>query len=1120
MAESVLTQARSLVDANRYLEALDVLQKRVDSLVGEPIDPDELVAEAFERDLETYLLKYDAGAMESVLHDALECVTLCAAASELCTLSLGLGMRAAAFMRTANTVAENLPEPFSEMLRSTPAYFRMMWFYEVVGDRGEALRDAYRISAAYPDSHYDLRCRKMREADDWDIHRTKNVNIYYVAPDENPETLTENTLLGVPGCQEAYQAAVYDSALSSFELGRHTKQNDTYWMYSLFYLIDSISNLIAKLPVAELGATERDELYDALLAPLVEHIAYQQNDGFKSEYKSPAKVALRELDKEPFAGLAAIRRLRAIQSGEVASESALVPHLPIDAATGYALSTAFKDRRVFLSSSFGDMLSERDYLLTYIFPDVDGRLREYGMRLTPVDLRGIKLDGSEEWYDKECFRYCMSEIDRSDSMIGLVGSRYGWVMFDEQSEDPAMAAIVSKTASEHGIPLSEMMGKSITHIEMMYGLRALKREQCYFYLRDLTYTGAGSWGSLKRIGFADGDQYVPDGRQNMIVDAYGIRQIAPEDEPGANVQYYSARFNGERISGVERLGENIRTKLLHDAIFRKDFKRRNETHARMLAFWSDMAHQTIPHPRLPELLAAKEQFIMLTGPEGIGKTVLLAQFWEAMREQAPVVVMEALLTQEDGSLPAMLSHADELAARLRLELPKERRQTKDVYFIFDGLERTINRGERIVLADDFGDNFPEGYHVIVCLHENAAMLPKKFKVIKLDEPPAPAEALVRNTVFRTGKQLDSETVERVATLARRSGGNPLYTDLLTRRLVYLLQDEFKRDSEGWFDQVTAELDGSVASAAYLIVDRTARALEDPQDRALAKALLGELIEAEHGSLTLAELSCVLKARSDAAELGADADFETWVKRLQHVLILLRPLLLFDSSMKSVTLAHRSLLGTGARAKAQRELIEAAELQNEKVDEGEQMSFSYLLAAVIAVALAGVQLLFPFSATPLVSAIVQTLAFASLFTPLAILKDFDGDSSGLANIPLKPLYWVAMAVSGLLPVLLFVGGDLPASLAGIAQAYVRCYPSLVVAVSALFCANRAIAALGKGNRGAGLVLLAVVVTFVSAIVGIVVALRQAQSMLLWRMAGLVFLAMTYYMCKDADKQGQR
>ena len=75
------------------------------------------------------------------------------------------------------------------------------------------------------------------------------------------------------------------------------------------------------------------------------------------------------------------------------------------------------------------MLSERDYLLTYIFPDVDGRLREHGMRLTPVDLRGIRLDGSEEWYDKECFRYCMSEIDRSDSMIGLVGSRYGWVIW-------------------------------------------------------------------------------------------------------------------------------------------------------------------------------------------------------------------------------------------------------------------------------------------------------------------------------------------------------------------------------------------------------------------------------------------------------------------------------------------------------------------------------------------------------------------------------------------------------------------------------------------------------------------------------------------------------------------
>ena len=401
MGESVLTQARELVGACRYLEALDVLRRRIDALVPEPMDEESLPAEAFADDLEAYLERYDAGPATGLLEGALECVTLCAAATELCVLTLGLGTRALEFIQTAATAAEHLPEPFNEMLKATPAYFRMMWYYEVIPDRGVALRNAFRVAAAFPDSLLEYRCKKILEAEDWDIQRCSNVNIYFIIPDENPEIITAHTLLNLPTCQEAYQAAVYDATLASFERGRHTKQNDTSWMYSIFFMVDSVYDLVKSLPVGPLNPSERDELYDALVRPLVDHIDYQRTDGFKSEYRNPVKVALKKLTGDPYADLPSIRRLRAIESGEDAGETRLVAHLPVDGTTGYALSTAFKDRRVFLSSSFADMLSERDYLLTYIFPDVDSRLRAYGMRLTPVDLRGIKLDGSEEWYDKE-----------------------------------------------------------------------------------------------------------------------------------------------------------------------------------------------------------------------------------------------------------------------------------------------------------------------------------------------------------------------------------------------------------------------------------------------------------------------------------------------------------------------------------------------------------------------------------------------------------------------------------------------------------------------------------------------------------------------------------------------
>lgn len=1120
MGGSVLTQARELVSACRYLEALDVLQRRIDALVPEPMDEESLTAEAFVDDLEVYLERYDAGPATKLLEDALECVTLCAAATELCVLTLGLGTKAVELIKTAATTAECLPEPFNEMLKATPAYLRMMWYYDMIPDRGVALRNAFRVAAAFPDSLLEYRCKKILEAEDWDVQRCSNVNIYFIIPDENPEIITAHTLLGLPTCNEAYQAAVYDTTLASFERGRHTKQNDTSWMYSLFYMADSVYDLIKSLPVGPLGASERSELYDVLVKPLVDHIDYQRSDGFKNDYQSPAKVALKKLSGDPYTDLPSIRRLRAIESGEDAGETRLVARLPVDGSTGYAISTAFKDRRVFLSSSFADMLSERDYLLTYIFPDVDSRLRAYGMRLTPVDLRGIKLDGSEEWYDKECFRFCMSEIDRSDSMLGLVGSRYGWVMFDETSTDPAMQAVVAKTAREHGVPIAELQGKSITHIEMMYGLRTLKLDQCYFYLRELSYTGAGSWARLKQVGFADGQQYVPDGRQGMIVDAYGISQIAPEDEPGANVQYYSASFDGERISGVERLGENIRTKLLYDAISKRSFKKTEDAHARMLSFWSDMAHQTIPHPRLRELLDSKARFIMVTGEEGIGKTVLLAQFWEAMREQAPVVAMEALLDQRDDSLTAMLSRAEELAESLRRKLPKENRHTSDVYFIFDGLERTVERGMRIMLSDEFGDDYPRGYHFIMCLHEEAAFLPDKFKVIRLTKPPASAEDLVRNTVFRTGKRLDTETVERVATLARRSGTNPLYTDLLTRRLVYLLQDEFKRDPEGWFDEVTAALDGSVATAEYLMVDRAAKALENPMDRLLAKAVLDELMESRHGSLQLAALSVILQERDDAERLGATEGAEAWANRLLHVLVLLKPLLLFDSTMQTATLAHRSLIGSGTRAEAQEKLVEEHLTQQQELEHGEQMSFGYVAAAVVAVALAALQLAFPFATGPVIPTIIQTIAFALVLSPLALHRDApQGETDALAMLLTQLLYWLGVAASGLTPILLLMPEDLPQPLADMAPTLVACYPAFVVALGALHCASRSAVALSEKERGAAAALICAIVTCAAALVGIFGMVWQAPAALPMRVVSLVLLALTYYLCRDADKKEQ-
>jgi len=45
-----------------------------------------------------------------------------------------------------------------------------------------------------------------------------------------------------------------------------------------------------------------------------------------------------------------------------------------------------KPIRIFISSTFRDMHSERDYLVKYVFPELSERCAKRGLHLVPIDL--------------------------------------------------------------------------------------------------------------------------------------------------------------------------------------------------------------------------------------------------------------------------------------------------------------------------------------------------------------------------------------------------------------------------------------------------------------------------------------------------------------------------------------------------------------------------------------------------------------------------------------------------------------------------------------------------------------------------------------------------------------
>lgn len=79
--------------------------------------------------------------------------------------------------------------------------------------------------------------------------------------------------------------------------------------------------------------------------------------------------------------------------------------------------------RVFISSTFRDMHSERDILVRSVFPELRRRAASHCLYLQEVELRW----GVTEKESERATQLCLSEVCRSQMMIGILGERYGLV---------------------------------------------------------------------------------------------------------------------------------------------------------------------------------------------------------------------------------------------------------------------------------------------------------------------------------------------------------------------------------------------------------------------------------------------------------------------------------------------------------------------------------------------------------------------------------------------------------------------------------------------------------------------------------------------------------------------
>lgn len=290
--------------------------------------------------------------------------------------------------------------------------------------------------------------------------------------------------------------------------------------------------------------------------------------------------------------------------------------------------------RIFISSTFNDMQSERDHLVNDIFPILRKESEKRGVTLTEVDLRwGITAKDAESG---RVIELCMDEIVNSHPFfIGLLGDRYGWTPSKEE-----MLKIEAIPDRYSFIVKDLENGLSITEIEIQFGvLRAEDEVNASFYIKK---SGEG----------------IPDPRQERL-------------KKSVRAQSKHTVYDYET---VDQLGDQVMRefRLLLDRLYPENEVPTAEERRRMEQNTYILEKTQIYIPNADDLAEIdafikddERQLMVLTGDSGMGKSAMLA-YWTRQAELSGVRTLPFFLSagQADSPLSVMLTYLIDEISRL------------------------------------------------------------------------------------------------------------------------------------------------------------------------------------------------------------------------------------------------------------------------------------------------------------------------------------------------------------------------------------------------------------------------------------------------------------------------
>ena len=406
-----------------------------------------------------------------------------------------------------------------------------------------------------------------------------------------------------------------------------------------------------------------------------------------------------------------------------------------------------REIRVFISSTFRDMMQERDLLVKVVFPALRRKCAGRFVTFTEVDLRwGIT---EEQANGGQVLPLCLAEIQRCRPyFLGLLGERYGWV------PDSIRAGLIEQEPWLH----EHVVGRtSVTELEILHGAlnNPAMKNRVFFYFRDPAYATAPSLSpdkrgemvehnmrsEVERYGEAEATRRTEERRAKLAALKQRIRDSElPLIEPYATPEDLAKIVERQFDTMIDQLYPEAATP---DQVTQERLSHEAHARSKLFACIDRPAHMGAINA-FGSTADHEGRGLVITGESGVGKTTILAAW---ARGWAKCHSDHYLFQHYFGATPQS-SSPEGFLARLLSEL-------KDRYGIADGvptdpeklrealplwLAQTAGKG-RIALVLDGLDQV-QGSEADRCLF----FLPRRFPphvTIIASALPGPALATLR-----------------------------------------------------------------------------------------------------------------------------------------------------------------------------------------------------------------------------------------------------------------------------------------------------------------------------------------------------------------------------------------